>query len=107
MELIISDLEQVDKNLPAIAKKASVTKEKWMVATASALSKIKKALDTGKLIYDIRDEFTLEEKNAIKNYNFLTDKSFVYAINVGQDDLVRAEEIKARIRIINFISLSL
>jgi ribosome-binding ATPase YchF (GTP1/OBG family) len=45
MELIISDLEQVDKNLPAIAKKASVTKEKTAVATASALTKIKKALD--------------------------------------------------------------
>jgi ribosome-binding ATPase YchF (GTP1/OBG family) len=82
MELIISDLEQVDKNLPAIAKKASVTKEKVAVATASALSKIKIALDSGKLIYDIRDEFTLDERQAIKNYNFLTDKSFLYAINV-------------------------
>jgi ribosome-binding ATPase YchF (GTP1/OBG family) len=82
MELIISDLEQVDKNLPAIAKKASVTKEKTMVATASALTKIKKALDTGKLIYDIRDELSADEHHAIKNYNFLTDKSFLYAINV-------------------------
>ena len=95
MELIISDLEQVDKNLPAIAKKASVTKEKTMVATASALTKVKKALDTGKLIYDIRDELTLEERQSIKNYNFLTDKSFIYAINVGQDDLVRASDIKS------------
>lgn len=94
MELIISDLEQVDKNLPGIAKKASVTKEKTVVATASALTKIKKALDSGKLIYDIRDELTADEHQAIKNYNFLTDKSFVYAINVGQDDLHRAEEIK-------------
>lgn len=94
MELIISDLEQVDKNLPAIAKKASVTKEKIAVATASALSKIKTALDNGKLIYDIRDEFTLDERQAIKNYNFLTDKSFLYAINVWQEDLWRANEIK-------------
>lgn len=94
MELIISDLEQVDKNLPAIAKKASVTKEKIAVATASALSKIKTALDSGKLIYDIRDEFTLDERQAIKNYNFLTDKSFLYAINVWQEDLWRANEIK-------------
>lgn len=94
MELIISDLEQVDKNLPAIAKKASVTKEKTMVATASALTKIKKALDSGKLIYDIRDELSQEEHIAIKNYNFLTNKSFLYAINVGQDDLAHAQEIQ-------------
>lgn len=94
MELIISDLEQVDKNLPSIAKKASVTKEKTMVATASALTKIKKALDSGKLIYDIRDELSQEEHIAIKNYNFLTNKSFLYAINVGQDDLPRAQEIQ-------------
>jgi ribosome-binding ATPase len=94
MELIISDLEQVDKNLPAIAKKASVTKEKTMVATASALTKIKKALDSGKLIYDIRDELTVDEHHAIKNYNFLTDKSFLYAINVWQDDLPCTQEIQ-------------
>jgi len=81
-ELILSDLEQVEKNLPAIAKKASVTKEKTVVATASALTKIKQALDTGKLIYDIRDDLTTEEKESIKSYNFLTDKSFIYAINV-------------------------
>ncbi len=93
-ELIFSDLEQLDKNLPGVAKKASVTKEKIMVATASALTKIKEALDSGKLIYDIRDELTTEEKEAIKSYNFLTDKSFVYAINVWQEDLVRSEEIK-------------
>lgn len=93
-ELILSDLEQVEKNLPAIAKKASVTKEKTVVATASALTKIKQALDTGKLIYDIRDDLTTEEKESIKSYNFLTDKSFIYAINVWQEDLIRAEEIK-------------
>lgn len=95
MELIISDLEQVDKNLPAITKKASVTKEKTAVATASALSKIKKALDQWILIYDIRNELTADEHHAIKNYNFLTDKSFLYAINVWQEDLSRAHEIKA------------
>lgn len=94
MELIISDLEQVDKNLPAISKKASVTKEKTAVATASALTKIKKALDEGILIYDIRSQLTPEEQMAIKNYNFLTNKAFLYAINVWQDDLAHAHEIK-------------
>lgn len=94
MELIISDMEQVEKNLPAIAKKASVTKDKLMVATASALTKIKNALDNWKLIYDIRETLTQEEKESIKSYNFLTDKSFIYIVNVGQDDLHRFHEIK-------------
>lgn len=96
MELIISDLEQVEKNLPAIAKKASVTKEKIAVATASALTKIKTALDSWKLIYDIRDDLSLDEQLAIKNYNFLTNKSFIYAINVWQEDLASAQAIKEK-----------
>lgn len=93
-ELMISDLDQIEKNLPSIIKKASSTKEKTAVATASALQKIKHALDAGILIYDIRDTFTPDELQAIKPYNFLTNKSFVYAINVGQDDLIYAEKIK-------------
>lgn len=93
-ELILSDLEQVEKNLATTVKKASVTKEKTIVATASALTKIHTALQSGRLIYDIREELTNEEKSSIKNYNFLTNKAFVYAINVGQEDLVRAKEIK-------------
>ena len=94
MELIISDLEQVDKNITSTVKKASVTKEKKAVATASALTKIKAALDAGILIYDIRDQLTLEEQQAIKNYNFLTNKSFIYALNIGQDDLSQAPRIQ-------------
>ena len=30
----------------------------------------------------------------IRSYNFLTLKSFIYALNVSQDDLIRAEEIQ-------------
>ena len=31
----------------------------------------------------------------LKSYNFLTLKPFIYALNVSQEDLVKAEEIKA------------
>ena len=42
----------------------------------------------------IKDQLSLEDLKLIKSYNFLTLKSFVYALNVSQDDIGRAEEIK-------------
>ncbi len=94
-ELIMSDLEQIENKLPAIAKKALSAKDKDSVNTASALTKVIAWLKMGKLVYDIRESLTAEEYAMLQPYNLLTDKPFVYAINVGQDDLARADEIQS------------
>jgi len=39
-------------------------------------------------------KFWEEEKKLIKPYNFLTNKPFIYAFNVSEEDLAKADEIK-------------
>ena len=48
----------------------------------------------GKLANVIKDQLSLDDLKLIRSYNFLTLKSFIYALNVSQDDIVHAEEIK-------------
>ena len=54
-----------------------------------------KALMDGKLAHTVRDQFSADDLKTLKSYNFLTLKPFIYALNVSQEDLVKAEEIKA------------
>ena len=93
MELILSDLEQIDKKLPQIAKKAK-SKDKEAVATQAALTKVREALVEGKLAIDTENTLTPEEYKIVKGYQLLTFKPFVYAINVSQDELHDSEKIK-------------
>lgn len=93
-ELIFSDLEQIERNLPALEKRMKSDKSNDLANTVSALIKSQHALQQWKLIYDIRWELTTEELSMIKNYNLLTNKSFIYALNVWQEDLWSRESIQ-------------
>ncbi len=93
MELILSDLEQIEKKLPSLEKKAK-SKDVESVKTVAVLKKIHQVLSEWKLAYDVKEELSDEELSIIKGYQLLTFKPFVYAINVGQDELTQAEAIK-------------
>jgi len=62
----------------------------------SALSKIYKALEQGKLAIQVKDELSQAELDAIRSYNLLTMKPFVYVLNVGEDQLCKADEIRKK-----------
>lgn len=93
-ELIMSDLEQIEEKLPALEKRAKWWKDKDAEKLAPILAKAKEALINWKLVWDIVDELTDEEQKLIKNYNLLTFKPFIYAVNVSDNDLWNAENIK-------------
>jgi ribosome-binding ATPase YchF (GTP1/OBG family) len=59
-----------------------------------ALKACENALNAEKMINTISDTFTAEQLKLLKPYNLLTAKPFVYAINIGQDELSKAQEIK-------------
>jgi ribosome-binding ATPase YchF (GTP1/OBG family) len=42
----------------------------------------------------VKDEFTPQEYESVRKYNFLSLKPIIYALNVSQDDLVRAQYIE-------------
>ena len=93
-ELIFADLEQVERVLPTLQKRAKVPQNKDDKKAAEALEKIYNVLLEGKLANTIIDDLSEEDLKLIKSYNFLTLKPFVYALNVSQEDLVNAKSLK-------------
>ncbi len=93
MELIMSDLEQIENKLPQLQKKVK-SKDKYACDLYPVLEKLKKNLESWYLICDFSNELSDKEKDLIKPFNFLTNKSFVYAINVGEKDLSNWKNIK-------------
>ena len=95
-ELIFADLEHIERVLPTLQKKvkvASATKDE--IKQTEILEVIYKALMDWKLAHTVREQFSNDDLKVLKSYNFLTLKPFIYALNVSQDDLVKADEIKA------------
>lgn len=92
-ELILSDLEQIHSKIEPLAKKAK-SWDKEASALVDALKACENALNAEKMINTISDTFTAEQLKLLKPYNLLTAKPFVYAINIGQDELSKAQEIK-------------
>ena len=93
-ELIFADLEQIDKTLPNLQKRAKLAQNKEDKKVAEILEKIKNVLQEGKLANSLRKELSDEELKLIKSYNFLTLKPFVYALNISQEDIQNAEALK-------------
>ena len=93
-ELIFADLEQVERVLPTLQKRAKVPQNKDDKKVAEALEKIQKVLLQGKLANTIKDELSEEDLKLIKSYNFLTLKPFVYALNISQEDIANSESLK-------------
>lgn len=93
-ELILSDLEQIERVLPNIQKRSRIAANKDDVKLADALARIQKVLQEGKIAHVLRNDLSNEEWKLIKPYNFLTMKPFVYAINISQDDIWSSGEIQ-------------
>lgn len=94
-ELIFADLEQVERVLPTLQKRAKVPQNKEDKKVAEVLEKIQKVLLEWKLANTIRDELSEEDLKLIKSYNFLTLKPFIYALNISQEDIPNSESLKA------------
>lgn len=91
-ELIFSDLEQVDRHLPGLIKKAQKAWDKEAKAIAAVLTKINDTLNAGKMANTL--DLSDAEKKLIKSYNLLTLKPIIYALNISQDDIPNAKAIK-------------
>lgn len=93
-ELIMADLDQLERKLPSLSKKAKANGTKEEKIEAELLEKLVTALRQWKLAHSLIESLSPEELRIIKPYNLLTIKPFVYAINVGQDDLPFSYDIQ-------------
>ncbi|MFT8872803.1 MAG: redox-regulated ATPase YchF [Sporolactobacillus sp.] len=84
LELILADLEQVNKRYDRVSKMAK-QKDKASVIEFSALEKLKQAFEEGVSARQVA--LSEEEEAAIKSFNFLTKKPVLYVANISEDEV--------------------
>ncbi|WP_066059777.1 redox-regulated ATPase YchF [Robertmurraya korlensis] len=84
LELILADLESVEKRLARVGKMAK-QKDKDAVFEAEILEKLKEAFEADKPARTV--EFTEEQMKVVKQLHLLTIKPVLYVANVGEDDV--------------------
>lgn len=85
LELSFADLDVIEKRIPKIEKKAQMKTDKDAVVEYDILIKIKNGLTNGIAARDLA--LSVEEKEFIKNYNFLTIKPMIYVLNISEDEI--------------------
>ncbi|MFA5543606.1 MAG: redox-regulated ATPase YchF, partial [Bacilli bacterium] len=85
LELAFADLEVIEKRISRIEKKAKMRTDAEAVKEYDILIRIKDALTKGIPARNV--DLTDEEKEYIKNYNFLTIKPMIYVLNVSEDEV--------------------
>lgn len=89
IELVLADLESVDKRYARVTKLAR-TKDKDAIAELAILDKVKPALEAGKPARSV--EFTEDEMPLVKGLFLLTTKPVLYVANVAEDEITNADE---------------
>ena len=93
MELVLADLESVDKRLPRLEKMAR-QKDKDALNEVRILERIKEALENGEPIRSL--EFNEEDAKYVKQAQLLTSKPMIYIANVGEDEVNEADNEKVQ-----------
>ncbi len=87
LELVMADLETVNKRIDKIANKARIMKDKESVSEMNILTLVKAALDDGNPARSVK--LTPEQKEFCNNnFHLLTLKPIIYVANVSEDDLL-------------------
>ncbi|HUZ07558.1 MAG TPA: redox-regulated ATPase YchF [Candidatus Paceibacterota bacterium] len=88
-ELVLADLEAVQKRLASVAKDAK-RGDKEALAQGNVLKKIEPHLNQGKPALTL--ELTTEEKAVSRLFWLMTDKPTIFACNVKESDLATADK---------------
>lgn len=84
MELVLADLESVEKRLQKIEKMAR-QKDKTAEMELRILTQIKEALEDGKPVRSI--DFNEDDQKWVNQAQLLTSKKMLYIANVGEDEI--------------------
>jgi len=89
LELVMADLDTVNKRIEKIENKARIQKDKESLLEMSILVPMKEMLDQGKPARLVK--LTDEQIEYSKSYHFLTRKPIIYVANVSEDDLANID----------------
>lgn len=90
-ELILADMQTLEKALPRLEKDAK--KNKDLVETLEAARKAQEILDSGKTLFSAKDSFDL---SSVRELHLLTAKPFLYVFNADESvltDEARKQEL--------------
>jgi ribosome-binding ATPase len=87
-ELILADLQTLERALPRLEKEAKVRKERAGIAAAAAAAA--KLLDSGATLYSGAAGAAIDVE-ALRELHLLTTKPFLYVFNVDEGELVNAD----------------
>ena len=83
MELVLSDLEQVERRLDRLRKLAK--NDKSLVPELELMEKVYIALSEGRSARSLT--YTEDEQKLMTSMGLLSDKSVIYAANIGEDEV--------------------
>ncbi|MDP5038951.1 MAG: redox-regulated ATPase YchF [Candidatus Gracilibacteria bacterium] len=87
-ELILADIETLQRRIIDNSKKAKSSKEAQL--SQNVYERVMKDLNEGKLVIDLG--LSEDEQEYFKDLHLLTNKKFVYAANVSEDMMDESEE---------------
>jgi len=87
-ELLLADLQTIDRALPRLEKEARVRKERAGIAVAAAAAG--KLLNEGITLYAGAQAAGIDV-DALRELHLLTGKPFLYVFNVDEDELANQE----------------
>lgn len=96
LELILADLDVVEKRIPKIERRAMMKVDKESIIEYDILKKLQSSFLNNipaRLV-----ELTDEEKLFIKNYQFLTMKPMLYVANVSEEDIVKGNRYVEQVK---------
>ncbi|NUV41478.1 DUF933 domain-containing protein, partial [Streptomyces sp. CAI-24] len=85
-ELILADLQSVEKAIPRLTKESRLQKEK--VAVLAAVEDARKILESGQTLFAAGITAATEKGKLLHELHLLTTKPFLYVFNVDEDELV-------------------
>ncbi|MEU5158349.1 redox-regulated ATPase YchF [Streptomyces sp. NPDC020875] len=88
-ELILADLQSVEKAVPRLTKESRLQKEK--VAVLAAVESAQKILESGRTLFSEGITKGTEQGDLLHELHLLTTKPFLYVFNVDEDELVDEE----------------
>ncbi|MFL1780397.1 Redox-regulated ATPase YchF [Candidatus Hepatincolaceae symbiont of Richtersius coronifer] len=95
LELIMADLESLEKRLSGLEKKAKIG-NKEAKEQLNVIEKILPHLRNGKVVRKL--QFTYEEKLVVKSLFLLTSKPVLYICNVKEDDIAQENNYVAKVK---------
>nr|WP_202547551.1 MULTISPECIES: redox-regulated ATPase YchF [Streptomyces] len=85
-ELILADLQSVEKAVPRLTKESRLQKDK--IAVLAAVEDAQKILESGQTLFSAGITAATEKGKLLHELHLLTVKPFLYVFNVDEDELV-------------------